>query len=67
MTHYIRHEVLIFLGLFLFIGGLLNATGIIRIHSDYFWALGGLTLIIEGYLERRESSRLKRILRKEPR
>ena len=62
MIHYIKYEVLLVMGAILFIGGLFNAIGIININSDYFWALAGLTLIIEGLLEMRQNAKLKRLL-----
>jgi len=63
MRHYIRYEFLIIMGAILFICGLLNAIGIASIHSDYFWAIAGLGLIIEGLLEMRQNSRLKRFFK----
>jgi len=46
-----RYEWIVFSGLMLTIIPMLNVLGYTNIDSDFFWALAGLCLTIEGVIE----------------
>ncbi|QDP65134.1 MAG: hypothetical protein GOVbin140_35 [Prokaryotic dsDNA virus sp.] len=46
-----RYEWIVVTGLLLTVFPLLNVFGITNIDSDFFWALAGLCLTVEGIIE----------------
>jgi len=47
----LRYETLILFGALMFIFSLLNVFGITNINSDVFWAIAGMGLLVEGFIE----------------
>ncbi len=48
---FMRYEWIVFTGLLLTIVPMLNVLGYTNIDSDFFWALAGLCLTVEGVIE----------------
>jgi hypothetical protein len=47
----VRYEWLIFMGLLISLWSFLNVIGITDTNSDLFWAIAGLGVAIEGFIE----------------
>ncbi|MBC8501229.1 MAG: hypothetical protein ISS25_01370 [Nanoarchaeota archaeon] len=68
----LQYETFIVLGIIIAVLAFLNVLGVTNIDSDLFWALAGVGLIIEGFLERakwrarkkRQLERDRKVMRK---
>jgi len=48
----LQYKTFIVVGIIIAVLAFLNVFGITNINSDLFWALAGLGLVIEGFIER---------------
>ena len=64
----ITHEILIVVGVIVFIGALLKILGILDFSSDWFWLLAGFGLSVEGIIslvKQKKFDRKYKIIEKE--
>ena len=50
MRKYLSHEAIIFFGILLGAGALLEVLGYIKINQDWFWFLAGAGITFEGVI-----------------